>query len=85
MMTIKFPIVILCGLACVSVLVSAYGQGSKVPAAQCQLVVEHVKHIHGLRSPSQSSMIAKCRIASDKQRGCLMASTTPKQLNHCFA
>ena len=70
MMTIKFSIAIMSSLVCFSVLISAYFQGTKVPVGHCDKIVDHVKNTRGVFSLSHSSVLAKCKIASDKQRGC---------------
>ncbi|MGI2257882.1 hypothetical protein [Shewanella sp. GXUN23E] len=83
-MMVKFPLLVIGSLVGISVLMSAYGQDKKVPASQCPQVIEHVKFVQGGKSPGQAALMAECKVASDEERGCLMAASTRVQLAQCF-
>ncbi len=84
-MTVKLPMLVMTALIGVSILISAHGKDEKVPVEQCPAVVEHVKFIQGVKSPSIAAMMAECKVASDEERGCLISAGSRRQLAQCLS
>jgi hypothetical protein len=55
-----------------------------VPKSQCSSVVQHAQKVLGAMSPEYSQMMADCKGASDKERGCVMAATKKGQVAQCM-
>ncbi|MBL4827811.1 MAG: hypothetical protein JKY66_08900 [Spongiibacteraceae bacterium] len=55
-----------------------------VPKSQCSNVVQHAQKVLGEFSPSYPEMVNDCKSATDKERGCIMASTTKGQILQCM-
>ena len=71
---------IMCGFA----LLSACSNYEPVAASECGAVVKHAQKVLGSLAPSRSEMMANCKNASDKERGCVMASDKKGALAQCM-
>lgn len=83
-MTVKLPLVVMTSLVGASILMTAYGQDEKVSAELCPKIASHIQDIQLHQAPSLSAVLASCKVASDEERGCMLAASSSQQLAKCL-
>ena len=54
-----------------------------VPASECSSLSRHVRHLLGNRAESRSDTLARCKAASDQERGCATVADSAADLMRC--
>ncbi len=54
-----------------------------VAASKCSKLVKHARGLLGKRADSYSETMAKCKAASDQERGCAMVADSAADLMRC--
>ncbi|MFT7561666.1 MAG: hypothetical protein ACI93R_003595 [Flavobacteriales bacterium] len=65
-------------------LVSGCSDYDPVSVSKCPQVVSHATKVLGDFAPSHSEMMAECKKATDKERGCVMEATKTGQIAQCW-
>lgn len=71
------------GLVLTSLTVLSCKSYDPVPASQCKTVVTQARKILGKAAESYSKMLKNCKAATDQERGCATAATSPAALLRC--
>jgi len=73
-------------ITCLSItllLMQACSNYEAVSVSECDKVVAHAKKVLGKFASSTAEMMADCKKATDKERGCIMAASKKGQIAQC--